>query len=93
MLLLPVITADKHMFEKLRRNVRGMADAGAIGGILIGVSIALIVAAAILPTAIVDITNTTKFSGAPAAVLTLVPILGIVVIASIAFMLYKRLVD
>lgn len=80
------------MFEKLRRSVRGMASASSVGGILIGISIALIVAAAILPTAIVDITNTTKYTGAPAAVLTLVPILGIVVIAAIAFMLYKKLV-
>lgn len=80
------------MFEKFRRNVRGMASATGVGGILIGISIALIVAAAVLPTAIVDITNTTKYSGAPAAVLTLVPIIGVVVIAAICFMLYKRLV-
>lgn len=79
------------MFKELRRNVRGMASAASVGSILIGISIALIVASAILPTAIVDITNTTSYTGAPAAVLTLVPILGIIVIASIAFMLYRKL--
>lgn len=70
---------------KFVEDTKGKVSMGAI----IGISIALIVAAAILPTAVVDITNTTKWTGAPTAVLTLVPIIGVVAIVAVLLMLVR----
>lgn len=66
-----------------------MVGKGLMSGI-ISISIALIVASAILPTAIVDITNTTLWEGAPAAVLTMVPVVGIVALVAILLALLRR---
>lgn len=57
---------------------------------LIGLAVGLIVASAIIPTAVVDITNTTLWTGAPTAVLTLVPVIGIVAVVAILLMLLRN---
>lgn len=74
------------MFERLRKNIKGGIGVGKI----IGLSVALIVAAAIIPEAVVDITNTTLWTGAPTAVLTLVPVIGIVVVVALLLMVLRR---
>lgn len=57
---------------------------------IIGISIALIVASAVLPSAIVGITNTTIWAGAPTSVITMVPVIGIVAVVAILIALLRR---
>lgn len=57
---------------------------------IIPLAIGLLVASAILPGAVVAITNTTLWEGAPTSVITLIPVLGIVVIAGLAMMLLRK---
>lgn len=59
-------------------------------GSIVGLAVGLIVAAAILPTAVVSITNTTAWEGAPTAVITLVPVLGIIAVVAIVLMMLRR---
>lgn len=73
------------MFKRLWHNTRA-ASSGIIAT-LIFISIGLSVGAAVLPQAIVDISNTTKYTGAPTAVTTLVPVLGVVAIAAVLLVL------
>lgn len=73
------------MFKKLWKSTRA-ASSGIIVT-LIMLSIGLTVGAAVLPQAIVDISNTTKYTGAPTAVTTLVPVLGVVAIAAVLLVL------
>lgn len=73
------------MLNKLWKSTR--AQAQAIILTLIMLSIALTVGAAVLPQAIIDISNTTKYTGAPTAVTTLVPVLGVVAIAAVLLIL------
>lgn len=56
---------------------------------IIGITIALTIAAALLPTAIVGITDADNWTGAPSAVLTMVPIIGIAVIAALVLRFFK----
>lgn len=65
-------------------------------GKIIGLAIGLLVAAAILPTAIVTISNTTAggpWDGASSTILTLVPVIGIVVVAVFLVYVYKSMTN
>lgn len=64
-----------------------MVDVGKI----IGLAVGLLVAAAILPTAVVTITNTTLWTGVDATTLLLIPVIGIVVVASFLVYVYKTM--
>lgn len=57
---------------------------------IVGLAVGLIVAAAIVPSAIVSITNTTAWAGAPSAVITLVPVIGIVAVVALVLMMLRR---
>ena len=57
---------------------------------IIGLAVGLFVAAAILPGAIVAISNTTAYEGAPATVLIIVPILGVVAAVAVLLMILRR---
>lgn len=77
------------MFERLKallKNKRGEINMMWI----IGLVVALVIAAALLPSAVVDITNTTKWSGAPTSVLAIVPILGVGVVAALLYRIFKE---
>lgn len=65
---------------------------------IIGISIGLFVAAAILPTAILTLGNTSTAAGAPwadasATTLTLVGVIGIVAVAGLVYWIYKEFVS
>lgn len=62
-------------------------------GKIIGLCIGLFVAAAILPTAVITITNTTNWDGASSTILTLVPVIGIVVVAVFLVFVYKSMTN
>lgn len=78
-----------NFLKKLYRNVKA-ASAGGFAAAIIMLSIGLYVAASILPGAVVDITNTTKWSGAPASVLTLVPIIGIIAVVAVILLVLRK---
>lgn len=62
---------------------------------IIGISIGLFVAAAILPTAILTLGNTTAggpWDGASATTLTLVGVIGLVAVAGLVYWIYKEFV-
>lgn len=62
-------------------------------GKIIGIAIGLFVAAAILPTAILGLANTTTggpWTGASTTILTLVPIIGVVAVAGLVYWIYKE---
>lgn len=73
------------MFEKLKANKRGAINMMWIIGLVVGLTIA----AALLPDAIVDITNVTLWDGAPASVIAIVPILGIGTLAAFLYKIFK----
>lgn len=60
-------------------------------GKIIGLAVGLLVAAAVLPTAVVTITNTTNWAGVDATTLLLIPVIGIVVVASFLVYIYKTM--
>lgn len=75
--------------KTLRKNTRAVG----IGGIMmaiIGLSVGLYVAAAVLPEAIVNITNTANWSGAPSVVITLgTTVVGIVSVVALIMIVLK----
>lgn len=74
---------------KFFRSVRAEASGGFIGGI-VAIGVGLYVAAAVIPDAIVDITNTTLWAGAPPAVITLgTTVLGIVAVVALVLLFLK----
>lgn len=56
---------------------------------IIALSLGLIVAACILPTAVVMITNATAWAGSPDAVITLLPVIGIIAVIALIVMVVK----
>lgn len=64
---------------------------GGFVGAIVGLAVALYVAASILPSAIVQITNATNWAGAPTAVITLgTTVVGIVAVVALIMMLLRR---
>lgn len=63
-------------------------------GLLMGIislAVGLFVAAAVLPTAIVNMTDTSNWTGAPAAVITLgTTVVGIVSVVALILILLRR---
>lgn len=78
-----------NFLKKLWHNKKAVGGAG-FAGIVISLAIGLYVAAAVLPSAIVDITNSTKWSGAPTAVITLLPIIGIVGVVALILLILRK---
>lgn len=57
---------------------------------IIGISLGLIVAACVLPTAVVMVTNETAWAGSPAAVLTLLPVVGIIAVIALVVIVVRE---
>lgn len=53
-------------------------------------AIGMLVAAYVLPNAVVQLTNTTLWTGAPSAVLSIVPVLGIVAVVALLIMIIRH---
>lgn len=56
---------------------------------IIGLALGLIVAAAVLPTAVIMFTNTTAWEGSPDAVITLVPVVAIIAVVALVVIIVK----
>lgn len=58
---------------------------------IVGLAVGLYVAAAILPDAIVDITNSTNWTGAPTVVITLgTTVVGIIAVVALILLILNR---
>lgn len=78
-----------NFISKFSRNTRAIGLM-TIGMAVIGLVIGLTVAAELLPDAIVDITCSTSYAGAPAAVITMMTtVLGIVIAAAVVLLILK----
>lgn len=89
------------MFEKIKSSIiqaierfqRDRKAAVGLKGILmaiVGLSVGLYVAAAILPQAIVNITSSTNWTGAPSVVITLATtVVGIVAVVALIMLVLK----
>lgn len=53
-------------------------------------AIGMLVAAYVLPNAVVQLTNVTLWTGAPSAVLSIVPVLGIVAVVALLIMIIRH---
>lgn len=76
------------MFELLKKMLK--CKRAFATGKIIGLAVGLIVAGAVLPSAVVSISDTSNWTGAPAAVLTLVPIIGVVAVVALLLMILRR---
>lgn len=75
------------MFERLKRNTQG----GTATSYIIELVVAVFLVAYLLPPAIVALTNTTSWIGAPAAIITLgTTVLGILIVLGIALALMPK---
>lgn len=73
--------------SKFARNHKAAMNVMAIVGLAIG----LIVAAAVLPTAIVTMSNETEWDGAPASVITLATVVvPIVAVAALVMLILRK---
>lgn len=57
---------------------------------IIGLAVGLTVASAVLPSAIISISDVDNWTGAPSAVLTLVPVIGIIAVVALILMVLRR---
>lgn len=75
--------------KRLKVDQRAVAMKGIIT-IIVGLSVGLYVAAAVLPDAIIEITNSSTWTGAPTVVTTLATtVVGIVAIVSLILLVLK----
>lgn len=79
-----------NFFRKFKHNRKAVQLLG-VGLAIIGLVIGITVAANLLPDAIVDITCSTSYAGAPAAVITMMTtVLGIVIAAAVILLVFKH---